>query len=135
VEAPGAQSGEEEAEAPATSGSQSVPRDGTADAESIVFDHVTIHAPDGRLLVKDINLLIRPGENLLVTGEPSHLPLSRDLVGFGRRNLGGQTSTVSFMVFCTTTGDAFSPPAPLIEAGATSRLVSLCRPTPATPGG
>jgi hypothetical protein len=74
------QSGEAEAEVPATPGNESVLRDGTADAESIRFDNVTIHAPDGRLLVKDINLLIRPGENLLVTGEPSSAA-RRELLG------------------------------------------------------
>lgn len=32
------------------------------------FDRVTVYAPDGRLLVKEVNLALDPGENLFVTG-------------------------------------------------------------------
>ena len=32
------------------------------------FSDVTVYSPDGRLLVKDLNLVLRPGENLFVSG-------------------------------------------------------------------
>ena len=44
----------------------------TSDSEHIVFDHVSVGAPepDGshRLLVKDLTLTLKPGEHLLITG-------------------------------------------------------------------
>ena len=43
------------------------PEDGT-DTDTVKFEDITIHAPDQRLLVKNMNLTIRRGENLLVTG-------------------------------------------------------------------
>ena len=32
------------------------------------FSDVTVYSPDGRLLVKDLNLVLKPGENLFVSG-------------------------------------------------------------------
>ena len=38
------------------------------DSENIMFKRVTIFSPEGRLLVKDLDLMIRRGENLIVEG-------------------------------------------------------------------
>ena len=38
------------------------------DSENIMFKRVTIFSPEGRLLVKDLDLIIRRGENLIVEG-------------------------------------------------------------------
>ena len=36
--------------------------------EGVRFSGVTVYSPDGRLLVKEVNLTLAPGENLFVTG-------------------------------------------------------------------
>ena len=38
------------------------------DSQVFAFSDVTVYSPDGRLLVKDLNLVLKPGENLFVSG-------------------------------------------------------------------
>ena len=40
----------------------------TANGSDFAFRNVTVYSPDGRLLVKDLDLVLRPGENLFVSG-------------------------------------------------------------------
>jgi ABC-type transport system involved in cytochrome bd biosynthesis fused ATPase/permease subunit len=47
---------------------KSIAKSTVFEATSITFEDVTIRSPDDRLLLKDLNLCIGSGENLIVTG-------------------------------------------------------------------
>ena len=40
----------------------------TGEDDGIHFDNITVHSPDGRLLVKDLSLSVKPGESVFITG-------------------------------------------------------------------
>ena len=40
----------------------------SANGSDFAFRNITVYSPDGRLLVRDLDLILRPGENLFVSG-------------------------------------------------------------------
>lgn len=89
--------------------------------DGLHFDNVTVHAPDGRLLVKDLTLHIKPGESFFITGAngAGKTSIFRVLAGLWRATSGTVTRPSSGLA-TTEDGDAaifYVPQRPYLVSG------------------
>ena len=93
----------------------------TGDDDGMHFDRVTVHAPDGRLLVKDLTLHIKPGESVFITGAngAGKTSIFRVLAGLWQASSGNITRPVQGLA-TTVDGEAaifYVPQRPYLVSG------------------
>ena len=93
----------------------------TSEDDGIHFKDVTVHAPDGRLLVKDLTLSLNPGESVFITGAngAGKTSIFRVLAGLWRAT-SGTVIRPSHGLATTEDGDAavfYVPQRPYLVSG------------------
>jgi ATP-binding cassette, subfamily D (ALD), member 3 len=89
--------------------------------DGIHFENVTVHAPDGRLLVQDLTLSVNPGESVFITGAngAGKTSIFRVLAGLWRAT-SGKVIRPSHGLATTDDGDAaifYVPQRPYLVSG------------------
>jgi len=89
--------------------------------EGIHFKNVTVHAPDGRLLVRDLSLSVNPGESVFITGAngAGKTSIFRVLAGLWRAS-SGKVIRPAHGLGTTSDGDAsvfYVPQRPYLVSG------------------